>query len=346
VRSLLGYGMVDGDSGMVAARWMLGTFLLAVFTVLIWHAGKRAGELEALGQWTGLVAAFAALVSFVLFYLVLPGHVFGERLMNWFVYGGWNPVSTGLTLGFAAMWLVCLRERPEAPHWRVLMTTALIVLLLAVCFTRSRGALFAVLVGHGVLTCMRGARRTWRPWALLLGAIAIFVSSGPVVGRIAEWQTSAPAPSGVVTVKPVAEMLQRGDAGRFDLYRRAMQTMTGPERWIFGIGQWGPEEACCRSLSKLQYHLHSGFFATFIHGGLVGLGLLFAVLSIGVRRALSLARGGQDTWLVLLAYGCAGLLFDGQTFASLTSVPQMETLIFAFPLAAAASIWWHQRAKV
>jgi hypothetical protein len=271
--------------------------------VLIWHAGKRAGELEALGQWTGLVAAFAALVSFFLFYLVLPGHVFGERLMNWFVYGGWNPVSTGLTLGFAAMWLVCLRERAEAPHWRVLMTAALVVLLLAVCFTRSRGALFAVLVGHAVLTCMRGARRTWRPWALLLGAIAIFVSSGPVVGRIAEWQTSAPAPSGVVTVKPVAEMLQRGDAGRFDLYRRAMQTMTGPERWIFGIGQWGPEEACCRSLSKLQYHLHSGFFATFIHGGLVGLGLLFAVLGIGVRRALSLARGGQDTWLVLLAYG-------------------------------------------
>ena len=34
----------------------------------------------------------------------------------------------------------------------------------------------------------------------------------------------------------------------------------------------------------------------------------------------------------------AGLLFDGQTLTTLNSLPQMETLLFAFPLVAAASI--------
>jgi hypothetical protein len=347
VRSLAGYGMVDGDSGMIAAGWMMGTLLLAVFSVLVWRAAMVAEELDALGYSTGIVAAIAAGVSLVLFYLVLPGHLFGERLMNWFVYGGWNPVSTGLTFGFVAMWLVCLEEREPSPARRRVIIGATLMLLIAVCFTRSRGALLALAAAYGVLTCVRGLRRTRLAWVLLVTAVALYGFSGPVVKQVAEWQMQARALSseGVIAVKPMADLVMRGDAGRIDLYQRALQSMTGPERVLFGLGQWGPEEACCRSLSKLQYHLHSAYFATFIHGGLIGFGLIMAVLIVGARRAISLARGGQDTWLVLLAYGCTGLLFDGQTFASFTSIPQMETLLFAFPLTAAASIWWHQRQR-
>jgi hypothetical protein len=62
------------------------------------------------------------------------------------------------------------------------------------------------------------------------------------------------------------------------------------------------------------------------------------MLSIGLRRAGQLAKQGHDVWLALLIYGCAGLLFDGQTLTTLNSLPQMETLLFAFPLVAAASI--------
>jgi hypothetical protein len=347
MRSLVGYGMVDGDSGMIAAEWLMGTLLLAVFSVLVWRAAVDAEKLTQLGFSTGMAAALAALVSVVLFYLVMPGHLFGERLMNWFIYGGWNPVSTGLTFGFVAMWLVCLEERTAERRRRSLLIGATVVLLIAVCFTRSRGALLALVSAYVVLTCVRGLRRTRLAWMLLLSAVAIYGFSGPVVKRVAEWQMQARAMSleGVIAVKPMADLVLRGDAGRVDLYQRALQSITGPERAIFGLGQWGPEEACCRSLSKLQYHLHSAYFATFIHGGLIGFGLMMAVLVMGMRRAISLARAGQDSWLVLLAYGCTGLLFDGQTFASFTSIPQMETLLFAFPLTAAASIWWHRRQR-
>jgi len=348
LRSLLGYGMVDGDSGMVAAGWLVGTLLLVVFSVLVWHAAQNHRKLEALGIWMGLAAAFAAATSFLCFYLLLPGHVFGERLMNAFVYGGWNPVSSGLTFGFAAVWLAAEREKLANPRERRIVTCALVVLMLAVCFTRSRGAMLAVSVGFGALLCTRGLRRMWIPSGLALACVVVFACSGPVVERLALWQAGshdAAAASGVAT-RPVAEMVSRWDAGRIDLYERALRSVNGPERSLFGIGQWGPEEACCRSLSRLQYHLHSAFFATFVHGGVVGLVLLLALLAVGLRRAVSLARRGQDTWVALLAYGCMGLLFDGQTFASFTSIPQVETLLMAFPLVAASAIWWHQRIVV
>ena len=341
-RSLLAYGMTDGASGFVAAGWLLGTLMLAVFSVVVWQAAQDADGLEALGFGTGLVAAAAAVLSAALTWLVLPGHVFGERLMNVFVYGGWNPVSTGLTFGFAAVWLACLRGRLPQGRKRALANAALAVLLVAVCFTRSRGALLAVTAGLAVLAVTRGLRHAAFHGALLGLAVVLFSASGPVVRQVTAWQAEKRAlPASVVIQEPpVREMVRRWDAGRFDLYQRALQSITGLERWFFGIGQWGPEEACCRSLSRLHHHLHSGFFATFIHGGLLGLGLLLGVLGIGLRRAAALAREGRDTWLVLLVYGCTGLLFDGQTFTSFTSIPQMETLLVAFPLTAAAAVWW------
>lgn len=343
VRSLLGYGMVDGASGMVAAGWLLGTALLTLFSVLVWHAARNPQELASLGRWVGLAAAAAAGVSFLLFYFLLPGHVFGERLMNACIYGGLNPVSTGLTFGFAALWLACLLELESSRRSKTLLVSALFLILLAVCFTRSRGALLALLVGLLILTGTRGLRRSWLPWLLLAVAFSLFATSGPFVKRIAAWQVQSRTSAETGTVlPPMAEMVQRGDAGRFDLYQRALQTLTGPERWLLGVGQWGPEESCCRSLSRLQYHLHSSYLATLVHGGLIGCALLLALLGLGTRRAISLARQGQDLWLVLLSYGCTGLLFDGQTFTSLTSIPQMETLIFAFPLTAAAAVWRQQ----
>ena len=347
-RSLLGYGMVDGESGMLAGRWLLGALLLVVFVTLIWLAAQNARALELLGRWVGLAAAAAMLFSMIKFYLILPEHVFGERLMNGFVYGGWNPVCTGLTSGFAAVWLVCLRQREWSPRWRWVMGMATIILLIAVCFTRSRGALLAILAAYAALTYSRGLNRMAGPWIALLAVIGLFALSGPWVERIAAWQVQSRfgTPSVEATLQPVTEMVQRGDAGRFDLYRRVFQGFNEPHRWIIGIGQWGPEEAVCRSLTRLQYHLHSAYLATFVHGGFVGLTLLLVVMIVGTRRAVALARSGTDTWLALLAYGAAGLLFDGQTFTSFTSIPQMETLIFTFPLMAAASTWWHQQGEL
>ena len=84
-------------------------------------------------------------------------------------------------------------------------------------------------------------------------------------------------------------------------------------------------------------HLHSAFFATFVHGGIIGIGLLIPLVSVGFGRAWSLAVKGDATWYILLAFGCAGLLFDGESLASLTTAPRFEGLLFWTPLIVALS---------
>jgi hypothetical protein len=347
VRSLLGYGMVDGRDGMVAGGWLLGGALLACFAVITWHAAQDLRSLDRLGLWTGYSAAFAAAVSFVLFYGVLPNHVFGERLMNWFVYGGLNSVTTGLTFGFALMWLWCIRDRVTVPRERLLLNISLVILLVAVCFTRCRGALLALLAAHVAMTYVRGYRRSILPWAALLGVIALFQFSGPLVTHLANWQVATrvtdPSLEPTHTATPIQEMLTRWDGGRTEIYARAMRGFIDPHEWLIGVGQWGPAEVFTRSLSYMHMHHHSIFIATLVHGGLIGLGLALTLLFIGVKRALSLARKGEDTWFVLLVFGCTGLIFDGQTLTNLLSIPQMEPLLVTFPLIVAASAWWSRR---
>jgi hypothetical protein len=85
----------------------------------------------------------------------------------------------------------------------------------------------------------------------------------------------------------------------------------------------------------MMSHLHSAFFATFVHGGIIGIGLLLALLGIGVRRACRIARHGDATWIALLAFGCGGLLFDGESLTSLATAPRFEGLLFWLPLTVA-----------
>jgi hypothetical protein len=347
VRSLLGYGMVDGRDGMVAAGWLLGGLLLACFAIVTWHAAQDLRSLDRLGLWTGYSAAFAAAVSMVVFYGILPNHVFGERLMNWFVHGGLNSVTTGLTFGFALMWLWCIRHRVTVRWERLFLNISLVILLVAVCFTRCRGALLALLAAHAAFTFVRGFRRSLLPWGALLGAIALFQLSGPWVVNLVKWQVATrvmdPSVEPSHTPTPIQEMLTRWDGGRTEIYARAMRGFIDPHEWLIGVGQWGPAEVFTRSLSYMHMHHHSIFIATLVHGGLIGLGLALTLLFIGMKRAHSLAREGEDTWFVLLAFGCTGLIFDGQTLTSLLSIPQMEPLLITFPLIVAASAWWMRR---
>ncbi len=346
IRSLLGYGMVDGRDGWLAGGWLLGGLLLACFAIVVWHAAQDLTSLDRLGLWTGYSAAFAAAVSMILVYGFLPGHVFGERLTNWFVYGGLNSVTTGLTFGFALMWLWCLRDRITVPRERLLLHVSIVILLAAVCYTRCRGALLALLAAHAALMWMRGFRHAALPWASLLAAIALFQLSGPLVQKVVDWQIATradPALQPSHSATPIQEMLTRWDGGRMEIYARAMSGFVEPHEWLIGVGQWGPAEHFTRSLSHLHMHHHSVFIATLVHGGLIGLGLALALLVIGLRRSLTLAREGEYTWFVLLVFGCTGLIFDGQTLTNLLSIPQMEPLLITFPLVIATAAWWHRR---
>ena len=313
---------------------IFGAALLAMFCVLVWQQAQSREALHAMGWVTGITAALAALLSIGLSYFVLANHHAGERLTNLLVHGGLNPVCTGLIFGFTALWLAALVEKETAPMPRRILWSAAVLLHLAAFLSGSRGAMLAMACGHAVLLLVRGWRRGAAAAAVFVITGMIYFTSTPLLADLTPWRAE---PVAQAAAPPLQTALARGDNGRIDIYRAGWHAMDN--LWL-GTGQWGVRESWqCRLEAKtdlrLMSHLHSAFFATFVHGGIIGAVLLLLPLGIGIRRAGRLAVQGDATWIALLAFGCSGLLFDGESLASLTTAPRFEGLLFWLPLTVA-----------
>ncbi|MBL9115633.1 MAG: O-antigen ligase family protein [Verrucomicrobiaceae bacterium] len=295
-------------------RGVLGALLLLLLGCVV----RKSAEDEQIWKWVavgmGVVGASTAAVSAFMSCIVLPPGTVGERLTNLFVHGGLNAVCTGVSYGCAALWLITNHEKTKSAKWVWIATW---MLQYAVLLTRSRGALLALAAGLVVWVLYK---RDWKPVKLLLLAAVIWV--------MPQW-----LPQSREEIRPAVEMAQRADAGRFLLYETAWATRGSV--WI-GTGQWGVTEAWMKKLppdpNRLTTHFHSGYLATFIHGGVLGLGLLLSLMAIAALRAWKLAREGQAQYLALLVYGWTAVLFDGQSLASLTTSPRYEGLVFWLPM--------------
>lgn len=320
-------------------RGIVGTGLLVMFCALVWQQAQSRESLNALGWVTGMTSALAALISIVLSYFVLPNHQAGERLMNLFVHGGLNPVCTGLIFGFAALWLATLMEHEATPLPRRIAWAAIALLHFAAFLSGSRGAMLAMACGHAVLLAARGWRRGRVAVCVFLLAGAFYFTSAPLFARVAQWRSEAVAvtASAPGITHQFEKAVARGDNSRLDIYRAGLHAMDS--HWL-GTGQWG---VCgiwqCELQAKtgimMMSHLHSAFIATFVHGGVIGTVLLLLALGCGIRRACRLAVQGDATWISLLAFGCGGLLFDGEALTSLATAPRFEGLLFWLPLTVA-----------
>lgn len=354
LRSCASEAFLHGNAAGEVGRGLLGTALVALFCALLCSLAHEARALRLVGWATGLAAALAAGVSLGLCYLVLPGHVAGERLQNLLVHGGLNPVCTGLVFGFAALWLVVLVEDSGRAATRRVGWLLIAGLNLATFFTGSRGAMLALACGHGALLLAGGWRRGARACAVLAAAGLLYFTSAPLLGKVTAWREAAEKAAAAsvdapadTTSPPAAvpgithhweKAVERGDNGRLPIYRAGWNAMGG-NLWT-GIGQWGVRDVWQCDLQpdmcSLMTHLHSAFFATFVHGGIIGAALLLAVLACALRCAWRAARRhGEVAWITLLAFGCGGLLFDGESLTSLATAPRYEGLLFWLPVALA-----------
>lgn len=314
---------------------IFGMLLLVMFCMLVWQQAKSDEFFHAMGWFMGLTSALAALISIVLSYFVLPGHQAGERLMNLLVHGGLNQVCTGLIFGFAALWLAALMEAKPIPLPRRLGWAVVGLLHFAAFLSGSRGAMLAMVCGHLVLLLTRGWRRGGAAACVFLTATVLYFTSAPLFAHIQRWRVE-PAVTQAIT-PPFQKIVERADNNRLDIYRAGWHAMD--HVWL-GTGQWGVRGLWqCELQSKtsimMMSHLHSAFFATFVHGGIIGAALLLGVLGRGIRCAHRLAMAGDATWISLLAFGCGGLLFDGESLASLATAPRFEGLLFWLPLTVA-----------
>lgn len=334
-RSCLAVACLRNHSEGEVLRGIVGVLLLVMFTALVWQLAQDEEALHFMGRVMGMAGAFSAFVSVILCYFVLEGHHTGERLTNLLVHGGLNPVCTGLTFGLAAVWLASLVEKESATATRRVLWVAVVLLHLSAFLTGSRGAMLAMLCGHAALWIARGWRRGSVTACVFIVTGTIYFTSAPLLARIAQWRSATEA---VSTTHGITHHLyaavERGDNGRIDIYRAGWHAIN--HFWC-GTGQWGVRDVWqCELQAKgditMMSHLHSAFLATFVHGGVIGAGLLVVLLSIGVRRACRLAQQGDATWIALLAFGCGGLLFDGESLTSLATAPRFEGLLFWLPL--------------
>ncbi len=334
--------------GSLWAGWC-GTGLLLAVLLLLWRTARTPRVSRTVGLPLVLVAWVTAVGSMVLFYGLRPDAVFGSRLQNWFVYGGWNTVCTGLTFGFAATWAAACWARAEERREKWLWLVLLLPLVAATFFTMSRGALLALVAGHAGLLVVCGWRRAWRPLVLLAGMIALFLASAPLVSRIALDQISTRLgvpvqeltddmiADSVVPADPVGRMVTRADNGRGVIVVAALKSLTTWQDWAFGKGLWASNDSWSCSLRWYPEHMHSVFTDALVRGGLPGLLGLLAVVGWGLWRAAVLARQGEEIWLMLGCFGIAGVLFDGDSAFTLLSVPRYEALILWAPLVMASA---------
>lgn len=331
-------------TNLAVVRWGGGAALLGLFLLVMWQVGLDGQAVRFMGATVAGVGALTAVGSIVMLYILSPDGLIGDRLRNWFVYGGLHPVCAGLMWGFAATWVACRWNDSEGPERRWWLS-ALVVLLGASMLTLSRGTLLSLGAGHAALFLVRGWRKAWRPCALLAGIVVAFQLSAPLMTQLADFQeklktgvlvgrdhTREELGEVVVTHNPMRELCARGDNGRLELYKHVFGAMNTSRDVWFGKGVWAPDWPWRRGMSWAAEHMHSIYVSTLYHHGVAGLLALFLLLGWGMRRCFAAAREGEDLWLVLACYGAVALTFDGHSMQTLISVPRFESLLLWLPL--------------
>ncbi|MCA1962875.1 MAG: O-antigen ligase family protein [Prosthecobacter sp.] len=288
----------------------------------------------------------------IIFYGLKEDAHIGVPLKNWFIYGGWNTVCTGMTFGFAAVWAAWeWRESAKgSASWKkASWLIASVLLNIATLLTLSRGALLALTAAHLVWFLPQGWRAAWRPVILFAGCVAIFQLAAPVVSYLAAKEVAADLgveaevvhsriqDFGVIPPNPALRLLERGDNGRFAIYAGALSSMTTWRDWLLGKGLWSANDAWSCGLWWNPEHLHSVYLDSLVRGGVLSLlGLLF-LTGWGLVRAWRLAVEGEALWLVLAVFGLVGMVFDGDSLCTMLSVPRFEMLLFWTPLVIASA---------
>lgn len=339
------------------AGWFKTVLLLAVL-MMLWQAGSRPRSVRALGLPLVVTACATAVGSMMIFYILSSGAVIGTRLSNWFIYGGWNSVCTGMTFGFAATWAVYSWHQATARRERIIWLLMSLLLIAATLMTMSRGAFLALVIAHAGLIFARGWRYSRKPAGLLLSCIILFQLSAPLISRIAVWDASRRLSVSsepvtreiladqIIAANPAARLVERADNGRFEIYGAALQSMTTWQDWLWGKGLWSANDFWSCSLQWYPEHLHSVFMDALVRGGIPTLLGLLAIIGWGLRRAFVLAREGEELWFMLACFGCAGLLFDGDSAFSLLTIPRFEVLILWVPLVIASARYSIVRCRV
>ena len=254
------------------------------------------------GLWNGVFAAgsIAVLLSLFVFYSKIGMNEERFRLC-WRGLPGFDAVTTGIFTGMALM--IGLMGASESRWWRAFVMAALALLGFGLAASESRGALLAVSAGIAWWLL-----KNHRSWSKLVWPIFGFAAYWILVGFVGQGRSG---------------LVERGSSGRFEIYPSYLSQITGDD-WIFGKGRiWMLPDSV---LGWLVHHPHNAYLGQLAGYGIIGLGLMLAILSWAFVKL----RGSPEA--AILVFGMVTLLFDGGMVFSMYSTARWEALVVLVPL--------------
>lgn len=269
-----------------------------------------------------IVTALVALFNLLTFYAHPERSVAESRMRNMLVYeNGMNAVLTGLLFAFGGLiagWKVARSDPAGSPRWRWAWLAVLVISLLGLLATQSRGPM--LLYAIGFLVFMVIERRRIAP-AVVASALTVTAYFG-----LLAWARDGK--------EATLDLIQRGSTGRFDMWAWFFKHMSGWEG-LFGKGMATAPTIPEDEFGWFIHHPHSVYMAQYYLTGLVGTALLLVLLAWGAQAAMKLAVAGESLWLALLTGAAVALVFDGGHVFSMCSVGRLEILLLVVPAAMA-----------
>lgn len=256
--------------------------------------GKRMDRFAHRATW---LAAAAALVSIIAWYAANPFPASRLEPLGVMHHQNKSASAYGVFLVLCMHYAFGERGRDNRAAYALLG----LAMLSLVLFTQSRTALAATCVGLLVLVGYR---------ALVVVAL----------GGVVSWALLAANPQ---------DWMHRVNTFSFrpGIWERVVQDMQG--HWWIGHGYLVDPRV--EAYGKVFSHAHNSYLASLRDGGLVGLGLLLAILAVAAAWAWRLYRlRGERIYLALLLFGMTAIAMD---YDRLLVHPKEIWLFFWLPVA-------------
>jgi hypothetical protein len=281
--------LVGGLLGSLVAGAGVTTVLVLAQDVflLLWAATLALGRsdpaiiVSALTAWCRFAPVYATVmvIAYVLGFNALAGVTENDGVRASYTFGDPNLAANYLVLSLFVM-IAC--RRPVAPGVRWI---AYGVVLLALAFTGSNGALLSLLLGLGLLATLSRLRSQGLLAGALAGSASLLIVAGSMLFVQPHVHVDAARQAIAGSIPLLRDSLGRSNGSadeRKVLLEEGYQLYLGGT--AFGVGPARTRTVLRDNLAPYVKEAHNDYLATLVERGVVGcFGLIALIVAIGVR---------------------------------------------------------------
>jgi O-antigen ligase len=218
-------------------------------------------------------------------------------------WGSDNPINSAIVMGLvvlAAWWVF------PGKKWylQILLLAVIVISLMLMVFTKSRGPMLALGVGLALMTVFRRDCADLLLALLIAASAAVLVVSTDILSLFAQRLTEPNY--------------------RMEIWLQVWERFQ--DNWLFGQGLGHDARISLLSGTVFVTHSHSSVFEMFRVGGVIGGGLFLLMVGFLVGRSITKPAGFFLLWLIF------GLICLSSNGRALLSRPSIEWFAFWMPI--------------